>query len=220
MSDENVGYVYVATNPAMEGFVKIGSTKQSVEKRLSDLYATGVPLPFDLVHAAEIEGDPRDVELTLHEVFDPQRVNPRREFFEIDPGQPVAILKLLGRHVRDITEETRAKIDDEQLPADRQASQRRKRPPLRFDDLGLLGTTLTYRPDNGVRAEIVDASKVRLVSIPDGHESGLAASEDLYWLSSLTTKLRGKTWNVQASPYWTTESGRLLLDLYNEVHGS
>ena len=43
-----VNIVYVLTNPAMPGLVKIGMTdRDDVQRRMSDLYTTGVPLPFE-----------------------------------------------------------------------------------------------------------------------------------------------------------------------------
>ena len=48
--------VYVLTNPAMPGLVKIGMTdRDDVQRRMRDLYSTGVPLPFECVIAREIE---------------------------------------------------------------------------------------------------------------------------------------------------------------------
>ena len=48
----NEGIVYVLTNHAMPGMVKIGKTGREVETRLRDLYTTGVPLPFECAYAA------------------------------------------------------------------------------------------------------------------------------------------------------------------------
>ena len=50
------GIVYVLTNPAMPGMVKIGKTGREVEARLNDLYTTGVPLPFECAYAARVAG--------------------------------------------------------------------------------------------------------------------------------------------------------------------
>ena len=41
------GIVYVLTNPAMPGIVKIGRTQSDLGSRLSQLYSTGVPVPFE-----------------------------------------------------------------------------------------------------------------------------------------------------------------------------
>ena len=51
--------VYVLSNPATPGLLKIGSTNEdSVENRMSDLYTTGVPCPFHCVIAQDIGGRP------------------------------------------------------------------------------------------------------------------------------------------------------------------
>ena len=63
------GIVYVLTNPAMPGMVKIGKTGREVEARLNDLYTTGVPLPFECAYAARV-ADMDKVESL------PQRVRP------------------------------------------------------------------------------------------------------------------------------------------------
>ena len=42
------GIIYVLTNPSMPGLVKIGKTARGdVNARLSELYSTGVPVPFE-----------------------------------------------------------------------------------------------------------------------------------------------------------------------------
>jgi hypothetical protein len=95
--------VYVLTNAAMPGLVKLGwSAQEDVSSRLTQLYTTGVPVPFDLVYVCRVE-NADEVENALHTAFGPNRVNPRREFFRIDPEQAIAILKLL--HTVDATAE-------------------------------------------------------------------------------------------------------------------
>ena len=45
--------VYVLTNQAMPGIVKIGMTERDdVQRRMNELYSTGVPLPFRVRHSA------------------------------------------------------------------------------------------------------------------------------------------------------------------------
>ena len=94
--------VYALTNPAMPGFVKIGMTDgPDVQARMNSLYSTGVPFPFECAVAWEIEDrTAREVETALHTAFGPNRVNPSREFFEIDPDQVQAVLRVMpGRDV-------------------------------------------------------------------------------------------------------------------------
>ena len=48
--------VYVLANPAMPGIAKIGMPDRTdVQRRMSELYSTGVPLPCGCVIARQIE---------------------------------------------------------------------------------------------------------------------------------------------------------------------
>ena len=75
------GIIYVLTNPAMPDLVKIGKTT-NLDQRLSSLYGTGVPLPFECIYAKEVE-DMDYVESKLHAAFESKRLHARREFFKI-----------------------------------------------------------------------------------------------------------------------------------------
>ena len=87
----SLSIVYVLANPAMPGLVKIGRTSsEEAVTRIAHLYSTGVPFPFKLEFACKVE-NPDEVEQSLHTAFAPNRVNPKREFFSIDPGQAIAI---------------------------------------------------------------------------------------------------------------------------------
>ena len=47
--NHNTGIVYVLSNRAMPGLVKIGmTTRHELDARLKELYTTGVPVPFDV----------------------------------------------------------------------------------------------------------------------------------------------------------------------------
>ena len=122
MSDKKQGgIVYVLENAAMPGIVKIGKTsRDSVEKRLKELYSTGVPVPFDCVYAARVTNE-EEVERAFHDAFGPYRINPKREFFEIESFQAIAVLRLVATD--DVTPEIQkeaAKVDaDSQAGANR-----------------------------------------------------------------------------------------------------
>jgi hypothetical protein len=86
--------IYILTNEAMPGYVKIGKTTTTLEQRIRELSAsTSIPLPFTCFYAC-IVTDCDFVERQLHNAFGDNRVNPRREFFQIDPERVVAALKL------------------------------------------------------------------------------------------------------------------------------
>ena len=74
-----MGIVYLLTNEAMPGLVKIGKTKVGdPEVRIDQLYNTSVPVPFDCALAVEVD-DQGEVEKALHKAFGPHRFNPKRE---------------------------------------------------------------------------------------------------------------------------------------------
>jgi hypothetical protein len=85
---EAKGIVYVLKNPAMPGMVKIGMTTNDINNRMNELNTTGVPLPFECLYACEVD-DYKLVEKSLHIAFHPYRVNPKREFFNIEGEQAI-----------------------------------------------------------------------------------------------------------------------------------
>jgi tetratricopeptide (TPR) repeat protein len=88
------GFVYVLTNPSMEGFVKIGKTSKSPEGRAKELSAsTGVPTPFAV--AFDVYFDDCDLaEARVHTLLEEKgyRVSTNREFFQIPLSASIKIL--------------------------------------------------------------------------------------------------------------------------------
>ena len=113
--------VYVLTNPAMPGIVKIGMTdRKNVQHRMGELYSTGVPLPYDCVIAREIEDKAAgDIESALHTAFGPHRINPSREFFQLEPEQVEVLLQVMPG--KDVTPPETDQTDG-LLPDDKEAS--------------------------------------------------------------------------------------------------
>lgn len=92
------GYVYVISNLGAfgENMVKIGMTRRlEPMERVKELGDASVPFRFD-VHALFFAHDAVEVEAMLHREFAPQRVNKvnlRREFFNVTPEQVLEVLK-------------------------------------------------------------------------------------------------------------------------------
>lgn len=194
--------VYVLTNPAMPGFVKIGyTTAEDAAVRIAQLYSTGVPFPFKLEFAAKVS-NPDEVERALHVAFAPQRVNPRREFFKIEPEQAIAILRLL--HTEDVTTvvaQAPSPIATQEITAAKEYSERR--PNLNFDEMGIpIGSTLSFR--DGGTVVVAGPRKVKL-------------GDEEISLSAATRELLGTPYNVAPGPYWTF-NGRPLQDIYEETY--
>lgn len=76
------GYVYVLTNPAMPGLVKIGKTQRDPESRAKELHKTGVPTPFS-VHDYVLSPNCAELEAMIHQQLDGWRVSESREFFAV-----------------------------------------------------------------------------------------------------------------------------------------
>lgn len=120
MAENTNQIVYVLTNPAMPGLVKIGKTTQiEIEERMKQLYGTGVPVPFDCAFACQVK-DASEVENALHFAFGVTRINPNREFFKIEPERVVAVLKLLK--VNDITQQVEKTIESDVSASDKQSA--------------------------------------------------------------------------------------------------
>ena len=77
------GYVYILTNDAMPGQLKIGMTTREPDQRARELSrSSGVALSF-VVAFAEAVPDAEAAEKLIHKRLDKFRTNRRREFFEL-----------------------------------------------------------------------------------------------------------------------------------------
>lgn len=75
------GFVYVLSNPSMPGIFKIGMTERSPHLRACELSAaTGVAAAFEVLCYAEF-AHAYEMEREIHEVLQPFRYSPSREFF-------------------------------------------------------------------------------------------------------------------------------------------
>ena len=204
----NYGIVYVLTNSAMPGLVKIGMTnRDSVDARLKELFNTSVPVPFECEYACKVESSEK-VEKALHLAFHPYRIHAQREFFKINPEQAIAILQLLDKG-KDITTEIQEEINNDLTDIDKAAGERMKivrRPPLNYLEMGIpIGSKLVFAKDDLIReAFVCGARKITI----DGKETSLTAA---------TRELLGLQHDVQPTPYWTF-NGKNLWEIYNETY--
>lgn len=199
------GLIYILTNPAMPGLVKIGKTNRAdVKQRMFELYSTGVPVPFECAYAAKVN-DPDKVEVALHTAFGPNRINPKREFFSIEPMQAIAILKLL-----EISDETKEVSTEPELvdAASIEAGEalRKKRPNFNFEEMQI-----------PIGAELVSTHNGEIATV-NGPRTVIFRNEE----TSLTNATRqvlgdGYAYNVAPGPYWTY-NGRRLREIYNETY--
>ena len=201
------GIVYLLTNPVMPGLVKIGMTAQKdIEKRMRELYTTGVPVPFECQFACKVKkGDCGKIEKALHAAFSPQRVNANREFFRIQVEQAKAILELF--HHTDVTEEVSDEIENDLTDEDKAATKKARlhRPPLNFFEMGMKkGDVLQWKDDPSVTLSVYTERTV----IFEGKEMAISA---------VTRDLKGSKWYVAPGSYWLYNE-RLLSEIYDETY--
>ena len=188
--------VYILTNEAMPGLVKIGLTGDKVENRITQLNAVpGVPLPFECYYAAEVD-DMKRVESLLHQLFSEHRINPKREFFKIDPEKVVIALSI-GK----FKEVTPGEVD---VDAEEQAALEKakaRRPRLNLEAIGIKpGDVLTFSRDESRTATVLPGNKILM----DGEETSLSAAA-----LKLLQELGYTTPAAQGPAYWMLD-GELL----------
>ena len=214
--NENYGLIYVLTNECMPDLVKIGrTTRHELKKRMNELYSTGVPAPFECACAYKVEMNRlADVEKGLHSLFDEYRVPSGREFFSIKAEKVEIALNKIGNFqiADDATKEVQTEIDDVVAADDK----KQKNPNMDFFKMGLKeGQKLVFVNSKGsdhvITCTVYSYRKVWF----DGQA---------WSLSRLTHKFVSTKWIVRPAPYWETEDGSNLLDLYikyveNEAKG-
>ena len=207
-SSGDIRIVYVLTNRFMPGLVKIGKTSQNnVRQRISQLFTTEVPYPFDCAYAVKVMNYSQ-VETALHAAFDPYRAypaSPRREFFKIEPEQARAILELIK--IEDVTPpETDSTQDTESIDYASDGEFSVRKPNVNFGDLRIpIGAELKFTRREAV-ATVMDDRNI------------LNYEGENFAISVLTGRLMDVNYNIPPIKYWTFQ-GRLLKDIYDEFHG-
>lgn len=191
--------IYVLKNEAMPGLVKIGLTIDSVEARIASLNTTAVPLPFECHFAAEIPEsvDLDKLEKTLHQLFSEHRINPKREFFRVEPEKVVLALSIGG--FKEVTP-GKADIDPVEVQAmEKVKEQRRAR--INLAALGINpGDILVLSRDEDVTVTVLAGGKVDYKGEPMSiSAAALKALQEMGYKST----------SVSGSDYWMFE-GELL----------
>ena len=206
---ESYQIVYVLTNPAMPGLVKIGMTSQAdVENRLRQLYTTGVPVPFECNFACQVK-DADSVESALHFAFGDFRINQNREFFKISAERVIAILKLV--QVNEVTAQIKNEIESEIDKEDIKSGDRLKlarRPRMNFEVLGIpVGSVLKFK-NGGAEVKVISDNKI------------LYKDEEMS-LTHATRKVMNLAddYPLQPSPYWLY-NGKTVNEIYDEYYSA
>jgi hypothetical protein len=188
----------------MPNLVKIGMTTRSeVAIRMSELNTTGVPLPFECSFAGKVL-DVKKVEKAFHKAFGPYRINPNREFFEIDDDQAIGLLKIICSE--DVTPQIKDELDkvDEVSRSASKTFSRGRRQRFNFQEMNI-GTGSILRSNfNEEICEVIDKKNV------------IFREEEMSLTAATRLKL-DNSYNVAPGNYWIFE-GRKLREIYNETY--
>lgn len=199
------GIIYILTNSAMPGLVKIGmTTRDEVEVRMNELYTTGVPVPFECAFAGKTESL-RKVERALHIAFGPQRINAKREFFQIEAIQAIEIMKLLCSE--DVTPQVQQELDKvDEVSKDAGKRLKSRRPNLNFEEMQIPIGSKIHSTLNGEFCIIHSTNKV-------------VFKEEVMSLTKATKLALNNDYNVAPCPHWTFD-GENLGDIYRNTYDS
>ncbi|OGH88125.1 MAG: hypothetical protein A3J93_00060 [Candidatus Magasanikbacteria bacterium RIFOXYC2_FULL_42_28] len=185
--------IYILTNEAMSGYVKIGRTSTNLEQRIRELSAsTSIPIPFTCFYACTVN-NAQFVEHQLHDAFDNNRINPKREFFQIAPERVVSALKLA--EIENIT----PKKDFVENKEDQQAliKARKIREKFNFNMAKIpVGAELVFSRDENIKAKVLDNHSIE----HDGKKTSLSSSAQ---------KILGYDYGVAGTDYWMYEGETL-----------
>ena len=187
--------VYVLINPSIPDIVKIGMTSD-LTTRMRALYNSSVPVPFECYFACTVK-DMSFVEKQIHDGFDDFRVNPRREFFRVDPERVVSILKMVM--IDDVT--PKEDIVDDEIDQRSLDKEKKVRGRFNFDMINVpVGSILTFVKDPTITSIVVDTHKIEF-------------EDEIHSLSSSTLEIvhrMGYTWSQVSGPtYWMYEGETL-----------
>ncbi len=195
--------VYVLTNEAMPGLVKVGLSNSDLATRVRQLFTTGVPLPFEVFFACEVR-NAAEVETLLHDAFGDHRVSKSREFFRIAPERVQAALRLAQIREVKVGDEIFETSEDK---ADVEAQKRRSR--FRFSLVGVeIGSILHLAKDTGITCTTADdTNKVIFNDVTTSLSN--AAFEALAQI--------GIEWASVSGPWAWTYEGKRLDDMRREL---
>lgn len=223
MSNNEIGYVYILTNPSFrEDWVKIGKSSRPVDVRSKELDNTAVPLPFE-IYATLKTSKYAIVEKQIHKQIDrltDLRIRQNREFFNIAPDVALDIM----RDIADLLDDaeivvyvdgkpmiSKDKDEDKKIKDEVETKKHSiSKPSFKFPMIGLkIGDVVTFSP-TGVEVRVATDNKVEY----EGR---------LWSLSAFTATFmpieKQNTSGAYQGPKYFTYKGKTLNDLRNENEG-
>lgn len=192
------GYIYIMTNPALNGMVKLGYAT-NVETRRQQLSTTALPYDYEVYATYETSGNLEDKK--LHKLIDnlnsDLRVSKNREFFVMSPEEAYSLLEAIAT-----ISGTQDKLIKMQVTSTSSTTTKAKRPAINFFECNIpLGAELVYVPDPSIKVTVASERKVLY-------------KEELTSISGIASGIKGYP---VAGPQYFTYNGKLLADIAEET---
>jgi hypothetical protein len=221
MCNNNLGYVYILTNPSFrEDWVKIGKSSRPVDVRSKELDNTAVPLPFE-IYATLRTAKYDKVEKQIHKQIDrltDLRIRQNREFFNIAPSVALDIM----RDIADLLEDAElavyvdgkpiisgSKDEDKKIFAVNEDKKRKKaKPSFKFHMIGLnVGDTIIFDALN-IPVKVASDDKIEY----EGRLWSLSA-----FTAEFLPEEMQNTSGAYQGPKFFSYGGKALNELRNEI---
>lgn len=149
-----------------------------------------MPVPFEVYYSCTVD-DSKKVEKHLHDGFSDHRINPRREFFRINPERVLSILKLV--EIEDVTPNDEFVENEDELVS--LNNEKTRRSSFKFSSVGIKpGSVLNFVRDEGITVTVIDDKNVEF----EGNITSLSQSSLV-----LLNRDFGKDWKTVRGPdYW------------------
>lgn len=167
MNKDEIGYVYILTNPSFrEDWVKIGKSSRPVDVRSKELDNTAVPLPFE-IFATMKTVKYNEVEKLVHKTIDrltDLRIRQNREFFNVAPQIALDIFKDIAQTIDDAVvteyEDNKPKVSSLASQLQNKPEKEHKRLRFKFSMVGIkIGEMVTFVP-TGVDVKVASDNTI------------------------------------------------------------
>lgn len=189
-----MSFIYIMTNPAYPGYVKIGATQRDVESRRKELSSqTGVMFNFEIYATYQTKGNLQDK--NFHRIIDKLnptlRANKKREFYKMEPEAALDLLMAIAEIAGD-TENVTKWVEDSS-----ENDIKNKKSPFSFTSAGIKpGTYITFTENEDIKVKVLDDRKIEYNGKPTS-------------LSDLARKLLDLKHPVQGTLYFSYDNETL-----------
>ena len=190
------GYIYIMTNPALKGMVKIGYAAD-VEMRRKQLSTTALPYEYEVYATYETPGALEDKK--LHAMIDnlnpDLRVSKNREFFVMSPEDAYSLLEAIAT-----ISGSKARL--KKIKVSPVKKQKVRRPPVDFTKCNIpIGAELVFIEDPNIVATVVSDRKVEY-------------NGEITSLSAITGAIKGHS---TQGPSYFTYNGKKVSEIAEET---